>query len=242
MRHVHLLIKPASGLCNLNCLYCFYHDIVEKREQASYGLMTEDTLAAVLEKALAAASHSCTIAFSRGRAHLGGAGVFPQGGGAAAAAQREPGADVQTPSRQTGCCWTASGRRSSGRNHFLVGALFGRDEGHPRPLPPGRPGPGDVQPGGARPSAAGKPRGCVQYFNGGQQGHRPACGKDIPLLPAQPLGGTCNLFLAWTPWARSREARNNSLTPEAYGDFLCRLFDLWYRDAKVGRAPVHPAV
>ena len=50
MRHVHLLIKPASGLCNLNCRYCFYHDIVEKREQASYGLMTEDTLAAVLER------------------------------------------------------------------------------------------------------------------------------------------------------------------------------------------------
>ena len=76
MRHVHLLIKPASGLCNLNCRYCFYHDIVEKREQASYGLMTEDTLAAVLEKALAAASHSCTIAFQGGEPALAGLDFF----------------------------------------------------------------------------------------------------------------------------------------------------------------------
>lgn len=76
MRHVHLLIKPASGLCNLNCRYCFYHDIVEKREQASYGLMTEDTLAAVLEKALAAASHSCTIAFQGGEPTLAGLAFF----------------------------------------------------------------------------------------------------------------------------------------------------------------------
>ena len=29
------MIKPASGMCNLNCRYCFYHDIVEKREQLS---------------------------------------------------------------------------------------------------------------------------------------------------------------------------------------------------------------
>lgn len=76
MRHVHLLIKPASGLCNLNCRYCFYHDIVEKREQASYGLMTEDTLATVLEKALAAASHSCTIAFQGGEPTLAGLDFF----------------------------------------------------------------------------------------------------------------------------------------------------------------------
>ena len=60
----------------LNCRYCFYHDIVEKREQASYGLMTEDTLAAVLEKALASASHSCTIAFQGGEPTLAGLEFF----------------------------------------------------------------------------------------------------------------------------------------------------------------------
>ena len=39
------------------------------------------------------------------------------------------------------------------------------------------------------------------------------------------------------PLGEEPGSQEYSLTPEAYGDLLCRLFDLWYRDAKVGRAP-----
>ena len=130
MRHVHLLIKPASGLCNLNCLYCFYHDIVEKREQASYGLMTEDTLAAGAGKGPGRRQPQLHHCLSRGRAHLGGAGFFPQGGGAAAAAQREPGAGVQLhPDKRAAVDsqWAAFFRE----NHFLVGlSLDGMKDTH----------------------------------------------------------------------------------------------------------------
>ena len=72
MRSIHLLIKPASGMCNLNCRYCFYHDIVEKREQRSYGFMSEETLEAVIEKALRYAEQDCTIAFQGGEPTLAG--------------------------------------------------------------------------------------------------------------------------------------------------------------------------
>lgn len=72
MRSIHLLIKPASGLCNLNCRYCFYHDIVEKRERKSYGFMTEDTLEAVIQKGLSEAGQDCTIAFQGGEPTLAG--------------------------------------------------------------------------------------------------------------------------------------------------------------------------
>ena len=44
MPPVNLLIKPASGMCNMHCDYCFYCDEAEKRMQASYGLMSEKTL------------------------------------------------------------------------------------------------------------------------------------------------------------------------------------------------------
>ena len=64
------MIKPASGMCNLNCRYCFYHDIVEKREQRSYGFMEEKTLEAVVRKGLAAATQECTIAFQGGEPTL----------------------------------------------------------------------------------------------------------------------------------------------------------------------------
>ena len=44
MRHVQMLLKPASGLCGLRCRYCFYHDETAKRERASHGIMEEAVL------------------------------------------------------------------------------------------------------------------------------------------------------------------------------------------------------
>ena len=49
---MNLLIKPASGLCNMRCSYCFYADEMGKREQKSYGVMSVDTLEAVVQKTL----------------------------------------------------------------------------------------------------------------------------------------------------------------------------------------------
>ena len=66
MPPINLLIKPASGLCNMHCDYCFYCDITEKRAQASYGIMTEQTLRNVIKKTLRAAEGSCTIAYQGG--------------------------------------------------------------------------------------------------------------------------------------------------------------------------------
>ena len=52
MRHLQLMIKPASSNCNLRCAYCFYEDECKNREIPSYGLMTLETLEAVVKKAL----------------------------------------------------------------------------------------------------------------------------------------------------------------------------------------------
>ena len=37
----NILIKPASGLCNMRCDYCFYCDEATKRNIPSYGMMEE---------------------------------------------------------------------------------------------------------------------------------------------------------------------------------------------------------
>ena len=76
MKSVHLLIKPASGLCNLRCRYCFYHDITRKRAQESYGFMADDTLEAVLQKGLKYAERECTVAFQGGEPTLIGLDFF----------------------------------------------------------------------------------------------------------------------------------------------------------------------
>lgn len=44
MPPISVLIKPASGMCNMSCEYCFYYDETKKREQESFGFMSEETL------------------------------------------------------------------------------------------------------------------------------------------------------------------------------------------------------
>jgi sulfatase maturation enzyme AslB (radical SAM superfamily) len=49
---IDVMIKPVSGNCSLNCKYCFYRDISENRDEKSYGVMSEDTLEALVKKHL----------------------------------------------------------------------------------------------------------------------------------------------------------------------------------------------
>lgn len=39
MKHISVLIKPASSLCNLRCKYCFYANVSSLREVRSFGKM-----------------------------------------------------------------------------------------------------------------------------------------------------------------------------------------------------------
>ena len=44
MTPLSLLIKPASGLCNMNCKYCFYKSASEGRENRIMAAGTVDEL------------------------------------------------------------------------------------------------------------------------------------------------------------------------------------------------------
>lgn len=71
-----LLLKPASGLCNLRCRYCFYHDEAGFRQQESYGIMPPEVLEKIIEKALNYAAGACTFAFQGGEPTLAGLDFF----------------------------------------------------------------------------------------------------------------------------------------------------------------------
>lgn len=43
MKHLSVLIKPASSLCNIRCKYCFYANISSLREVRSHGIMKKET-------------------------------------------------------------------------------------------------------------------------------------------------------------------------------------------------------
>jgi len=71
-KNLSLLIKPASGACNLRCKYCFYHDVAENREQKNYGMMSEDVLEAIVKKSFGYADGLITFAFQGGEPMLRG--------------------------------------------------------------------------------------------------------------------------------------------------------------------------
>lgn len=76
MTPMSVLLKPASGNCNMNCDYCFYCDEQNNRKLRSYGYMDEDTLKNVMRKTLLHSQGSCTFAFQGGEPTLVGLEFF----------------------------------------------------------------------------------------------------------------------------------------------------------------------
>ena len=76
MRNMVLLIKPASGLCNLRCKYCFYNDLVDLRGGDAGRIMDAATAEALIVKAFTFAQNSITFAFQGGEPTLCGLPFF----------------------------------------------------------------------------------------------------------------------------------------------------------------------
>ena len=76
MPPISFLIKPASGCCNMRCKYCFYADEQDNREIRSYGMMSKETMHAIVDKGLAFAERECTFAFQGGEPTLIGIDFF----------------------------------------------------------------------------------------------------------------------------------------------------------------------
>ena len=76
MPPISVLIKPASGKCNLNCKYCFYHDIAEHRSVGDFGMMSEATLEQIVRKTMDFADGYVTFSFQGGEPTLRGLPFF----------------------------------------------------------------------------------------------------------------------------------------------------------------------
>lgn len=72
MPAINVLIKPASSNCNLNCKYCFYYDVVERRQEKNYGMMSYDTLDTIVKRVFEYAEHFAGFAFQGGEPTLAG--------------------------------------------------------------------------------------------------------------------------------------------------------------------------
>lgn len=76
MKTYSVMIKPASGRCDMRCDYCYYFDETVNRKQPLYGFMSEETLKNVIRKTLLLADKSITYAFQGGEPTLRGLDFF----------------------------------------------------------------------------------------------------------------------------------------------------------------------
>lgn len=76
MPPLNMLIKPASGNCNMRCKYCFYEDVSSRRETHSYGVMNYKTLEKLTSRACEYAEVLCNFSFQGGEPTLAGLPFF----------------------------------------------------------------------------------------------------------------------------------------------------------------------
>lgn len=78
MKHLNIMIKPASSLCDMRCAYCFYSDVAASRKESSMGIMTREVASSLVKNVfvdLKAGDH-ITFAFQGGEPGLAGLDFF----------------------------------------------------------------------------------------------------------------------------------------------------------------------
>lgn len=234
MKYIHLLIKPASSQCNLRCKYCFYEDEAQNRSKASMGLLSQENTELLLQEVFSAIdpNGSISIAFQGGEPTLAGLMYF-QDFVEKARAWKPSGVSLSFSIQTNGTLldeeWAAFFRREQ----FLVGlSMDGFKETHNL----------------HRVDTAGKgswnrvlkahrilEKHHVEHNSLCVVTSRLARSPELAYRSLKSLGFRYMQFIACLdPIGKPRGQQAFSLTPEDYGRFLCRLFDLWYADWEKG--------
>ena len=233
VKNLNFLIKPASSLCNLRCRYCFYADEAANRAQASMGLMSDGTVDLLLAEAFRTVDRHGLVSFTfqGGEPTLAGLDFFQsfvQKAGALCPSDVKTAFSIQTNGVLLDSEWAEFFRRED----FLVGlSIDGFKELHNAHRVNGEGGTWNavhrqaesLLRRGVRTNAL-----CVVTAQ---------CARSPQKVYAslKKLGFDYMQFIACIdPMGAERGRAPFSLTPRAYGEFLCALFDLWYRDWERG--------
>jgi radical SAM additional 4Fe4S-binding domain len=80
MKHLSIMIKPASSMCNMHCRYCFYMDVSQRRSKPNLGLMSHNTSTTIIKNIgrVLKPGDSVSFAFQGGEPTLAGLDFFEQ--------------------------------------------------------------------------------------------------------------------------------------------------------------------
>lgn len=233
MRNVNFLIKPASGHCNMRCRYCFYEDETSLREEGNSGIMPPDTADTLIEEAFAALDKGgqVTFAFQGGEPTLAGLPYFRHFVSKVREVNQKN-VSVHYAIQTNGLALNSDWAKFFRENNFLVGVSLDGDKGIHDFL---------------RPDAAGKDTWNrvsknLSLLKGEQVDFNLLCvvSRQCAKHPQkvyrslQKLGGYLQFIPCLDPLEAERGSMPYSLTPALYGDFLCAVFDEWYRDFAAG--------
>lgn len=73
---IYIMMKPASGRCNMQCNYCFYKDEMTKRSICDFGIMKDETIELIVKKSIEKAKRECVFAYQGGEPTLAGISFF----------------------------------------------------------------------------------------------------------------------------------------------------------------------
>ncbi len=216
----------------MRCKYCFYADVTKQREVANYGIMSYETIETVIKKALDYADGFASFGFQGGEPTLAGLAFFEQ----VVDLQRKynrKGVTIHNALQTNGTTIDDAWCAFLAKEHFLVGlSLDGHAAVHDK----------------YRYDAAGE--GTFDRVLAAAK-RMEAYGVEFNILSTVNADVAKNAdkiyqffkkqgfsYLQFIPCLDEFEndAHNNehSLTPKAYGRFLCRMFDLWYADLFTG--------
>lgn len=236
---MYLLIKPASGACNLRCRYCFYADEMKNRAVSQRPFLSEELFDTIVDRAIThmkdTGDRALSIGFQGGEPTLVGLPFFRHA--VAYVKEKKPPSlrveyFLQTNGSRIDDDWAAFLKEHG----FLVGlSLDGNAEIHDK-FRLDTAGKG-TQKSVIRAAEILKKHGCD--FN-----ILTVITEDVARHPVKvynyykKLGFTYQQYIPCIS-PLDGEALPFELSAGDYGKFLCTLFDLWYKDVVAGETVYH---
>lgn len=228
MRSLSLMIKPASGKCNLRCSYCFYECESKQRQCADYGFMALHTLEKLLQSALEA-TEELYVLFQGGEPTLAGLPFF-EGYINILERYNTQGKPVHHALQTNGTLLTEEWASFFARHNFLIGiSIDGMASVH----------------NFYRKNALGE-----SSLNRVMQGldllkKYKVNYNVLSVVTDKSLDKVEKIYdffkknglryQQYIPCIEEADSKPAFLSAENYGHFLCKLFDLWERDVKANQ-------
>lgn len=234
MPPLSLLIKPASGSCNLRCTYCFYADEAQKRQFPTFGFMSDATMHSLVDFCLREGEGVCTLAFQGGEPTLMGVEFYQRLSSYAASQPNPRGVQFRYAIQTNGTLLDEAWCRWLAENHVLVGlSLDGPREIHDRyRLDPAGKGTFDRVMAAARLM---EQHGVEFNILTVATGLSARSGQKIANFFRKNGFGYQQFIECLDPLDEAPGGQPYSLTPERYTQFLKATFDAWYQDFQAGK-------